>query len=168
MPYKDPEMRRAKSREYCRKWRAEHPGALKASPSYGAKYSVKTPEAARAHSAVHRALKRGDLVRPQSCQQCGQSCKPEAAHLDYARALVVAWLCRSCHRELDASLPKRGVWSETEHAAWRASRPRNPAWFCSRCGTQGNPRRGPDKRKFCSNACYVATKKEAGTFGKKG
>ena len=140
---------------------------MKASPTYGAKYSVKTPEAARAHTAVQRALKRGELVRPEQCQRCGVHCKAEGAHLDYGKPLDVEWLCRNCHRELDAALPKRGTWTEAEHAAWRAARPRNPAWFCSRCGKQGNPHRGPHKRKFCSNACYVATKKDAGTFGKK-
>jgi len=71
--------------------------------------------------AVKRALEKGTLVRPASCELCGESpyqiptdkrspsrrrgltqgqIGPVAHHPDYTQPLKVTWLCKSCHREL--------------------------------------------------------------------
>lgn len=50
-------------------------------------------EAARA--AVYNAIKRGALVR-LPCERCGAT-PSQGHHDDYAKPLVVRWLCRSCH-----------------------------------------------------------------------
>ena len=109
MPYKDPDVRRAKAREYCRAWRARNPGWQQEMPSYGKRYFKPTKEAHRAHVAVANAIKRGILVRPATCSKCGKQCRPEAAHHDYAKQLDVRWLCMSCHRMEDCANAKGGT-----------------------------------------------------------
>ena len=75
-------------------------------PEYRAK--VKAAMAAvpkdvqRARYAVRAAIKRGELVRPTSCEECGRESFIEAAHGDYSRPLDVRWLCRTCHRRWDS------------------------------------------------------------------
>lgn len=50
-----------------------------------------------AHQAVFRALKRGEIEKPDSCQLCGADSRLEAHHARYDEPLRVLWLCRSCH-----------------------------------------------------------------------
>jgi len=50
----------------------------------------------RAHGAVHRAIKRGEL-RPRPCELCGTTIKVDSHHEDYSKPLDVRWLCESCH-----------------------------------------------------------------------
>lgn len=155
MPYKDPDVARAKSREYCRKWRAANPGWQKKTPSYGKRYSIKTPEAAAAHTALQRAIASGRIVRPDFCGRCNVSCRPEAAHHDYRRQLQVEWLCQPCHRTWDAEHPKHGTWSLGEHAAWQQARPAAITRLCETCGTEVlGRRRSQTERYFCSMRCY--------------
>lgn len=97
--------------EYMREWRLTHPG-------YATKYQKHTPEAKaralaatkawrqrtganKAHCAVARAIKRGDLVRPSVCSRCQQPGRIEASHDDYSKPLEVEWLCRRCHADKD-------------------------------------------------------------------
>ena len=51
----------------------------------------------QARWAVRNAIRRRQLVRPDSCSQCRTSCKPQAHHFDYKRELDVIWLCKKCH-----------------------------------------------------------------------
>ena len=60
----------------------------------------------RAWDAVRHALKTGKLIKPTTCEQCGQQRQITAAHRDYSRVLDVRWLCRSCHSRWDHSEPK--------------------------------------------------------------
>ena len=58
-----------------------------------------------AREAVKRALRSGQLVRPEACDDCGSTVEqPQAHHPDYSQPLAVEWLCRDCHghRHLDA------------------------------------------------------------------
>jgi hypothetical protein len=50
-----------------------------------------------AHSAVARAMKKGDLVR-QPCEVCNHE-KTVAHHDDYDKPLSVRWLCQPCHMQ---------------------------------------------------------------------
>lgn len=83
----------------------------------GKKYSAKNkerywanPEAhrvvGRAHDTVRHAIKRGNLTRPETCEQCGLTGRIEAAHYDYSEPLRVRWLCKSCHVLWDRAQPK--------------------------------------------------------------
>lgn len=61
----------------------------------------------RTSSTIQRLTKRGLLVRPERCEECGIKGKPiDAAHFDYAYPLLFRWLCRSCHRKWDVEQPK--------------------------------------------------------------
>lgn len=56
-------------------------------------------EKVRAHSAVARAIRRGDLIRPDACEVEGCARKPQAHHADYSKPLEVDWLCTQHHHE---------------------------------------------------------------------
>lgn len=48
--------------------------------------------------AVQKALRAGTLTRPLDCAWCGRRHERiEGHHPDYARPLMVVWLCRPCH-----------------------------------------------------------------------
>lgn len=90
--YTDPEYR-ARVKQQIQEFDKQHAAA----------YRV----AKRAYTAVHSALKRGTLVKPGACENCGTSTsRIEAAHFDYTKQLDVRWLCRSCHRAWDRTEPK--------------------------------------------------------------
>lgn len=75
----------------------------------------RTPEAVRAHSAVDRAIRRGELVRPLVCEECGDDSRMiEAAHGDYSKTLQVRWLCRRCHCRWDVVQSKTAALRPSE------------------------------------------------------
>jgi len=47
-----------------------------------------------------KAIKRGIMIRPQTCEKCGKKTKIVGHHPDYKKPLDVIWLCNSCHRNL--------------------------------------------------------------------
>jgi hypothetical protein len=64
--------------------------------------------AQRAHAILHIMLRDGKMFRPLYCELCssdGQNprcpirVQIQAHHPDYARPLIVQWLCRSCHKK---------------------------------------------------------------------
>ena len=63
-----------------------------------------------AQSLVAYHISKGNLIRPEHCEDCGRrSRRIEAAHFDYKRPLDVRWLCVSCHRRWDHAEPKNGT-----------------------------------------------------------
>lgn len=56
----------------------------------------------RARWAVHNAVVRGELERPDACEQCGHVGRStrdiHGHHDDYSKPLDVRWLCSSCHK----------------------------------------------------------------------
>lgn len=59
---------------------------------------------ARVRDTVGRALRRGDLVRPEACERCGRVQRIEGHHHDYTKPLEVEWLCGYCHKAEHARL----------------------------------------------------------------
>lgn len=61
-----------------------------------------------ARNAVHRALRNGDLVRPDRCERCGTCPGPgnidahHASGYDDEHATDVIWLCKRCHSRVHA------------------------------------------------------------------
>lgn len=97
-----------RKREGQRRYAKANPEKVNA---YGRRLQTEDPEmfrlACNARMAVHRAVKRGTLVRPDLCSQCNQpSRRIEASHHDYTRPLDVRWLCSSCHGLEDHARPK--------------------------------------------------------------
>lgn len=80
--------------EYNARWKREHPENHRI---YNAAWIERNPEKTAAHSAVRRAVERGDLVRPASCQDCGVIGAVHAHHPDHSKLLDVEWLCPRCH-----------------------------------------------------------------------
>lgn len=65
---------------------------------------------AQAHYQVAKAIKRGDLVRPSSCEECGASPPPNKRgatqiqahhHKGCDHPLDVQWLCPLCHNRVN-------------------------------------------------------------------
>jgi hypothetical protein len=75
----------------------------KESESYAHKISLGKTDFSRSrkvsNSAVSNAIRDGKLTRPNCCEYCGKSCKPQAHHSSYAddMKLTVTWLCTECH-----------------------------------------------------------------------
>lgn len=61
---------------------------------------AKHPERKRARMALQNAVRRGDVLKPEFCDDCGQQFARAAIHghhEDYTRPLDVAWVCARCH-----------------------------------------------------------------------
>jgi hypothetical protein len=52
----------------------------------------------KAHKIIEKAREKGIITRPDSCERCGNWCKPLAHHNNYNYPLDVVWLCSSCHK----------------------------------------------------------------------
>lgn len=61
------------------------------------KYKERFPDKVRAREAFSSALRRGDITRRATCEECGSRNKVDGHHDDYSKPLVVRWLCHSCH-----------------------------------------------------------------------
>lgn len=60
---------------------------------------VSKAEQDRAHQLVAQAVADGRIQKPQDCAWCGRiPAKLHGHHPDYARPLMVVWLCPTCHR----------------------------------------------------------------------
>jgi hypothetical protein len=70
-------------------------------------YNQLWPEQARAKWLVQKKVKRGEIVKPDCCQKCGQPFpkeKLQAHHHDYNNPLDVSWYCDACHKEVHKEL----------------------------------------------------------------
>lgn len=64
------------------------------------RYDKRHRNRVRAREAVRRALKRGDLVRPNKCPECNRTDLPiESHHPSYKKKdwLNIEWQCSECH-----------------------------------------------------------------------
>ena len=66
----------------------------------------------RAYGRLHRAIKGGSILKPESCSECGKIPPPSLLHghhhRGYARWWDVVWLCLQCHRKRDIDTWPRG------------------------------------------------------------
>jgi hypothetical protein len=73
-----------------RDWRRQHPD----------RHLAEDPAKQAARRAVINAVRRGRLVKPTSCEDCGNAAPKRALHghhEDYSKPLEVEWLCTTCH-----------------------------------------------------------------------
>lgn len=76
------------------------------------------PERERFRSAFARAVRRGDLVRPESCSRCHEKRDPiHGHHPDYTKPLEVIWLCETCHFDEHRQIGRRPRRKRTQEAA---------------------------------------------------
>ena len=62
-------------------------------------YRAKNKNKYKAHNKVKNAIRAGKLIKPSSCEHCGNSCYLVAHHCDYLKPLNVNWLCEPCHKK---------------------------------------------------------------------
>jgi hypothetical protein len=53
-----------------------------------------------AHYQARNARRRGELIRPEFCNLCGEKKRLHGHHADYSRPLEVIWLCSMCHKSI--------------------------------------------------------------------
>ncbi|MPV69414.1 hypothetical protein [Burkholderia sp. BE17] len=95
---RNPDNARSLNANYMRRARAADPEKFRARDRESAQQKrILYPEKILARQSLNNAVKRGDVVRPDVCEQCGISTAVAAHHDDYSRPLQVRWLCRACH-----------------------------------------------------------------------
>lgn len=87
-----------KARETLRKrvarWRAKN---KERDREIARAYEERHPEKTEARKLLSAAVRRGEIVKPEECEGCGQTKRLQAHHEDYSKPLVVQWLCSLCH-----------------------------------------------------------------------
>lgn len=83
--------------EYRRSYYKDHRKKILSS---GRRWRDNNLEKRPSHTAVYRAIKSGDLIRPNHCEMCNKECYPDGHHNDYDKKLSVVWVCRECHKKL--------------------------------------------------------------------
>lgn len=66
------------------------------------KYKHNFPKASKARNAVSNAIRDGKLIKPTTCECCGNETSTRLLHghhCDYDKPLDVMWLCNKCHVE---------------------------------------------------------------------
>jgi len=90
---KDVQEHRAANRERWRRWDNARYRSGKVPP--------KAPDHIRkARVALHNAVARGKVTKPNKCQDCGEefpSRRIQGHHYDYTKPMEVDWLCSICH-----------------------------------------------------------------------
>lgn len=95
----NPEAARSRVTDYCSRSTMTDEQREKYNEKRREKYRS-DPSKVRARLKVSYALRKGYIVRPDSCPCCGVSgVLIEAHHADYSRPLDVTWLCSKCHGE---------------------------------------------------------------------
>jgi len=56
------------------------------------------------YQALSRAIARGDIVRPDRCERCGQGGMVHGHHDSYNRPFEVRWMCALCHMTIHREL----------------------------------------------------------------
>lgn len=93
---RDPENSSIINRRYMREARKRNPELFRERERVASRKRV-WDKKREARYQLNLAVRRGDLVRPSLCSQCGSSGKITAHHTDYSKPLEVIWLCYVCH-----------------------------------------------------------------------
>ena len=78
--------------------RSKEPKRLNKIARFTKKWRLENPEKYRAHTTLNNAVRDGRVTKPTECECCGSGeRKIHGHHADYAKPLVVRWLCAVCH-----------------------------------------------------------------------
>ena len=61
------------------------------------KWLSENPEKRAAHVILNNRIRSGDVIKPDTCSECGAGGRIDGHHDDYSKPLDVVWLCRTCH-----------------------------------------------------------------------
>lgn len=92
------EVSKERKRQYARDFRKRNPGYRNKYKESHQRYIDNNRDKIYARHTVYKALKRGKLTKPDTCEDCGSGGTIEADHHDYKKRLDVRWLCQDCHR----------------------------------------------------------------------
>lgn len=64
-------------------------------------YRKNNPAKYKAHNAVNNAVRDGRLIKPKSCEHCGEIKRIYGHHHSYEEKdwLDIVWLCQQCHAD---------------------------------------------------------------------
>jgi hypothetical protein len=93
---RDQELARKTNAAYMARARAADPETFRARERVASRGRVKDEKTA-ARAALNNAVKRGDVVKPKTCESCGEERRLTGHHDDYTAPLQVRWLCYGCH-----------------------------------------------------------------------
>lgn len=63
------------------------------------RFTERYPAKRKAHVIVGNFLRDGKIKRPDYCEKCHRTVKPQAHHCDYTKPLEIMWLCTKCHAD---------------------------------------------------------------------
>lgn len=84
------------NRQYMRNARNRDPLKFRERDRLASRKMGRTPQR-EARYQLNRAVRRGEVIRPDVCTACGRAIKLTAHHDDYTKPLDVRWLCYECH-----------------------------------------------------------------------
>lgn len=94
------EAERQRARTYYQKNKeAVQKRQRKTSKKYYKKWYANNPERYKARAYLNYYVKKGDVVKPNKCEDCGDNKPLQGHHEDYKKPLEVNWLCRQCHEK---------------------------------------------------------------------
>ena len=75
-------------------------GGKEAGTKSNKKWRLNNPVSRAAHVILGNAIRKGAIVKPTECSNCGASGRVYGHHEDYSLPLDVIWVCSSCHGEI--------------------------------------------------------------------
>jgi len=73
----------------------------------GKRWREKHKKEHHAHLLLNRAIKAGEIIKPEKCSKCGrEGIKINGHHDDYNKPYNVIWLCDKCHAERHREIKK--------------------------------------------------------------
>jgi hypothetical protein len=76
-------------------------------------WEAKNPEKVSAHHKINNAIRDGKLVKPKTCEVCGNAPNRLEAHhwhgYDTEHIFDVQWLCHQCHVNVDFGMARPGT-----------------------------------------------------------
>lgn len=125
---------------------------------YVRRFVRKSPAKKRVQVLTAAAIKRGRLVRPETCSQCGIAGKAHAHHDNYRKPYDVRWLCQPCHNRHHAAIKRGARTAAAASATQTMSGSMGPGAKTARCDSDHAtaPTAGTDARSGVAGSAAVA------------